>query len=83
MNYPGRACAVAANPARNALPKKPAKLPKRRCAQEEAWQKALDDQLKFLDRKKRLGEINTQEEIRQLERIEAHYAKTTQQKVAA
>ena len=51
-------------------------------AQEAAWQKALDDQLKFLDRKKRLGEIDTQEEIRRLELIAAKYAKTTQQKIA-
>jgi len=53
-----------------------------RRAQEAAWQKALDDQLKFLDRKKRLGEIDTQEEIRRLELIAAKYAKTTQQKIA-
>jgi|GEM_PF-4730338 len=51
-------------------------------ALEAAWQKKLDDQLKFLDRKKRLGEISTQEEIRQLEIIAAKYAKTTQQKIA-
>ena len=51
-------------------------------AQEAAWQKQLDDQLKFLDRKKRLGEISTQEEIRQLEIIAAKYAKTTQQKIS-
>ena len=51
-------------------------------AQEAAWQRELDEQLKHLDRKKRLGEINTQEEIRQLEYIAAHYARTTQQKIS-
>jgi len=53
-----------------------------RRAQEAAWQKELDEQLKHLDRKKRLKEIDTQEEIRQLEHIAAHYAKTTQQKIS-
>gem|GEM_PF-2265572 len=53
-----------------------------RRAQEAAWQKQLDDQLKFLERKKRLGEISTQEEIRQLEIIMARYARTTQQRIA-
>ena len=51
-------------------------------AQEAAWQKELDEQLKFLERKKRLKEIDTQEEIRQLEYIAAHYARTTEQKIS-
>ena len=51
-------------------------------AQVDAWQKELDEQLKFLERKKRMGEINTQEEIRQLEIIAAQYARTTEQKIA-
>ena len=53
-----------------------------RRAQEAEWQRELDEQLKFLDRKKRLNEINTQEEIRHLEYIAAHYARTTQQKIS-
>jgi len=51
-----------------------------RRAQEAAWQKRLDDQLRYLERKKRLGEIDTQEEIRQLEIIMKKYAKTAEQK---
>ncbi len=52
-----------------------------RKAQEEAWQRELDEQLRVLERKKRLGEINTQEEIRQLEIILKKYAKTAEQKL--
>jgi hypothetical protein len=52
-----------------------------RRAQEEAWQKALDAQLRYLDHKKRLNEISTREEIAELERIMKKYAKTAEQKI--
>jgi len=53
-----------------------------RRAQEAAWQRELDDQLKYLERKKRMREIDTQQEIKELERIAATYARTTEQKIA-